>query len=101
MVFEAHCMSCPCTEHLLFNYAKVKTVFHSMAPLRFYPFFLNNVNERKTVTCKSAGRSLAGLCRNDCFQYKQWPPHVCCPALILLYSILWLRSCCSFPDGDR
>ncbi len=34
MVFEAHCMSFPCTEHLLFNYAKVKTVFHSMAPLK-------------------------------------------------------------------
>ncbi len=34
MVFEAHCMSFPCTELLLFNYAKVKTVFHSMAPLR-------------------------------------------------------------------
>ncbi len=26
-------MSFPCTELLLFNYAKVKTVFHSMAPL--------------------------------------------------------------------
>ncbi len=34
MVFEAHCMSFPCTELLLFNYAKVKTVFHSMAPLK-------------------------------------------------------------------
>ncbi len=34
MVSEAHCMSCPCTELLLFNYAKVKTVFHSMAPLK-------------------------------------------------------------------
>ncbi len=34
MVFEAHCMSFPCTELLLFNYAKVNTVFHSMAPLR-------------------------------------------------------------------
>ncbi len=33
MVFEAHCMSFPCTEFLLFNYAKVKTVFHSMAHL--------------------------------------------------------------------
>ncbi len=33
MVSEAHCMSFPCTELLLFNYAKVKTVFHSMAPL--------------------------------------------------------------------
>ncbi len=33
MVFEAHGMSFPCTELLLFNYAKVKTVFHSMAPL--------------------------------------------------------------------
>ncbi len=32
MVFEAHCMSFPCTELLLFNYAKVNTVFHSMAP---------------------------------------------------------------------
>ncbi len=34
MVFEAHCMSFPCTELLLFYYAKVKTVFHSMAPLK-------------------------------------------------------------------
>ncbi len=33
MVFEAHCMSFPFTELLLFNYAKVNTVFHSMAPL--------------------------------------------------------------------
>ncbi len=33
-MFEAHCMSFPCTELLLFNYAKVKTVFHSMAPLK-------------------------------------------------------------------
>ncbi len=33
MVSEAHCMPFPCTELLLFNYAKVKTVFHSMAPL--------------------------------------------------------------------
>ncbi len=33
MVFEAHCMSFPCTELLLFNYAKVNTVFHSMAHL--------------------------------------------------------------------
>ncbi len=33
MVSEAHCMSFPCTELLLFNYAKVKKVFHSMAPL--------------------------------------------------------------------
>ncbi len=28
MVFEAHGMSFPCTELLLFNYAKVNTVFH-------------------------------------------------------------------------
>ncbi len=34
MVFVAHGMSFPCTELLLFTYAKVKTVFHSMAPLR-------------------------------------------------------------------
>ncbi len=33
MVFEAHCMSFSCTELLLFNYAKVNKVFHSMAPL--------------------------------------------------------------------
>ncbi len=33
MVFEAHGISFPCTELLLFNYAKVNTVFHSMAPL--------------------------------------------------------------------
>ncbi len=40
MVFEAHCMSFPCTELLLFNYAKVKTVFHSMAPLIHVPVLL-------------------------------------------------------------
>ncbi len=34
MVFEAHCTSFPCTELLIFNYAKVKTVFHSMAHLK-------------------------------------------------------------------
>ncbi len=34
-MFEAHGMSFPCTELLLFNYAKVNTVFHSMAPLKF------------------------------------------------------------------
>ncbi len=34
MVFEAHSMSFPCTELLLFNYAKVNTVFHFMAPLQ-------------------------------------------------------------------
>ncbi len=33
-MFEAHGMSFPCTELLLFNYAKVNTVFHSMAPLK-------------------------------------------------------------------
>ncbi len=36
MVFEAHCISFPCTELLLFNYANVKTVFHSTAPLTFW-----------------------------------------------------------------
>ncbi len=39
MVSEAHCMSFSCTELLLFNYAKVKTVFHSMAPLKQYILF--------------------------------------------------------------
>ncbi len=34
MVFEAQGMSFICIELLLFNYAKVKTVFHSMAPLQ-------------------------------------------------------------------
>ncbi len=33
MVFDAQCMSFPCTERLLFNYAKVNTVFHLLAPL--------------------------------------------------------------------
>ncbi len=36
MVSEAHCMSFPCAELLLFNYAKVKTIFHSMAPLKIW-----------------------------------------------------------------
>ncbi len=34
MVFEALCMSFPCTELLLYNYAKVNAVFHTMAPLK-------------------------------------------------------------------
>ncbi len=33
MVFKAHGMSFPCTELLLFNYAKVNKMFDSMAPL--------------------------------------------------------------------
>ncbi len=36
MVFEAHGMSFPCTELLLFKDAKVNTVFHSMAPLMWF-----------------------------------------------------------------
>ncbi len=47
MVFEAHCMSFPCTELLLFNYAKVNTVspfygtfkivcFHQWCSQNFY-----------------------------------------------------------------
>ncbi len=48
MVSEAHCMSFPCTELLLFNYAKVKTVFHSVAPLNiFFPIHHFNL-QRKT-----------------------------------------------------
>ncbi len=47
MVFEAHGMSFPCTELLLFNYAKVKTVFHSMAPLMHF----NEVLPRKGFFC--------------------------------------------------
>ncbi len=34
MMFEAHGVSFPCTRLLLFNYAKIKTVFHSMAHLK-------------------------------------------------------------------
>ncbi len=44
MVFEAHCMSFPYTELLLFNYAKVNTVFHSMAPLSRVLYFFNVSN---------------------------------------------------------
>jgi len=28
-----HCMSCPCTELLLFNYANINSISHSRAPL--------------------------------------------------------------------
>ncbi len=35
MVFETQGMSFPCTELLLFNYAKVNTVVNSMAPLNY------------------------------------------------------------------
>ncbi len=50
MVFEAHCMSFPCTELLLFNYAKVNTVFHSMAPLKLSDY---NWKSLVNVTGKS------------------------------------------------
>ncbi len=42
-MFEAHGMSFPCTELLLFNYAKVNTIFHSVAP------FIADGNDRKVV----------------------------------------------------
>ncbi len=52
MVSEAHCMSFSCTELLLFNYAKVKTVF------LFYGTF--------NMACSIAVRQLksAGQCQN-------------------------------------
>jgi len=34
MEFETHCMSFPCTELLLFNYAEVNSIFNSRAPLK-------------------------------------------------------------------
>ncbi len=43
MVSEAHCMPFPCTELLLFNYAKVKTIFHSMAPLKIWCYIAPKV----------------------------------------------------------
>ncbi len=46
-VFEAHCLSFPCTELLLFNYAKVNTVFHSMAPLKHLYCIMYNFNVYK------------------------------------------------------
>ncbi len=49
MVSEAHCMSFTCTELLLFNYAKVKTVFYSMAPL----------NTNQTPSCAPPLQSVA------------------------------------------
>ena len=44
MEFETHCMSFPCTELLLFNYAKVNSIFDSRAPLIHLneSFFLMN-----------------------------------------------------------
>ncbi len=32
----SHCMSFPCAEILLFNYDKVNTVVHPMAPLNWF-----------------------------------------------------------------
>ncbi len=40
MVFEAHGIPFPYTELLLFSYAKVNTVFHSMAPLKQHDYSL-------------------------------------------------------------
>ncbi len=63
MVFEDHGMTFPCTELLLFNYAKVNTVFHSMAPLKHLTHVilehktrcLNNVWTKTAETIKSKG----------------------------------------------
>ncbi len=52
MDFEAHGMSFPCTELLLFNYAKVNTVFHSMAPLNSKRVS-NDLNHMPLFTRKS------------------------------------------------
>jgi len=32
-MFETHCMSCPCTELLLFNYANINSISQYRAPL--------------------------------------------------------------------
>ncbi len=51
--FEAHAMSFPCTELLLLlNYAKVNTVFHSMAPLN--QLWLYSSERRKLFTPRMA-----------------------------------------------
>ncbi len=55
MVSEAHCMSFPCTE-LLLNYAKIMTVFHSMAPLNFHFRHVKPVNV--VLTCNNHNMSL-------------------------------------------
>ncbi len=44
MVFKAHCISFPCTELLLFNYAKVKTVFHSTGTFNIKPKMCFNLS---------------------------------------------------------
>jgi len=35
MVFETHCMSCTCTELLLFNYVKINSVSNTRALLTY------------------------------------------------------------------
>ncbi len=54
MVFEAHGMPFPHTELLLFNYAKVKTVFHSMPPLNcVYMMFSFHLLESEVINAAS------------------------------------------------
>ncbi len=48
-MFEALGISFPCTALLLLNYAKVNTVFHSMAPLRSTVF---NIDYLTLVTIR-------------------------------------------------
>ncbi len=73
MVFEAHCMSFPCTELLLFNYAKVNTVFHSMAPLKTNNSFLFSIlstcffkKTKKLKPCYVYCVRLTETCHNTC-----------------------------------
>ncbi len=55
MVFEALGMSFPCPALLLLNYAKVNTVFHSMAPLKSTVF---NIDYLTLVTIRELKKEI-------------------------------------------
>ncbi len=105
MLSEAHCMSFSCTELLLFNYAKVKTVFYSMAPLIWLaPSQCGSskalVNVKMFELASQSVEGIYGLllrdftCLRKCLKiYKN-------PFSILLYNIVNLKTfafeCCAF-----
>ncbi len=64
MLFEAHGKSFPCTELVLFNYAKVNTVFHSMAPLNPFLFHLQVMQQQRS-TKRSASTHPTPMSKED------------------------------------
>ncbi len=86
MASEAHCMSSPCTELLLFNYAKVKTVFHSMALLNGWLAVTRAVRSTLQKPSTFPSSTCIALLRGDFM-------NVICAAAVF---IMLIAACCGY-----